>query len=89
MESDKVFNFNKEPSTYSLFPRLKSTAHFFGGGGGGGYVDCTLLGSMLDKIKLMHFHKFFFMCGKALVTLFKRKQDHLYILHCDLLNYPE
>lgn len=35
MESDKVFNFNKEPSTYSLFPRLKSTGHFLGGGGGG------------------------------------------------------
>ena len=35
MESDKVFNFNKEPSTYSLFPRLKSTGRFFLGGGGG------------------------------------------------------
>ena len=33
MESDKVFNFNKEPSTYSLFPRLKSTGRFFGGRG--------------------------------------------------------
>lgn len=33
MESDKVFNFNKERSTYSLFPRLKSTGHFFGGRG--------------------------------------------------------
>ena len=89
MESDKVFNFNKEPSTYSLFPRLKSTGHFFWGGGGRGLRRLHIIGSMLDKIKLMHFHKFFFMCGKALVTLFKRKQDHLYILHCDLLNYPE
>ena len=37
MESDKVFNFNKGPSTYSLFPRSKSTGFFFffvGGGGG-------------------------------------------------------
>lgn len=34
MESDKVFNFHKGPTTYSLFPRLKSTGRFFWGGGG-------------------------------------------------------
>lgn len=36
MESDKVFNFNNGPSTYSLFHRLKSTGRFLGGRGLGG-----------------------------------------------------
>ena len=49
MESDKVFNFNKEPSTYSLFPRLKSTAHFFGGGGGRGLRRLHIIGEHVGQ----------------------------------------
>ena len=51
----------------STFPPLNVNWTFGGGGGGDKAVDVSE-GAFLDKSKLMHFHKLYFMCGTALVT---------------------
>ena len=70
-------------SAYSLVPRLTSTGRLGGKGWCIGHW-------FLDKSKLMHFHKFYVMCGTVLMTIFKRKQDQWknslqsrHILQCD------
>ena len=45
----------------------------FKGEGGGGVRQWTLVRGILDKSKLMHFHRFYVMCGQAFLSLFKRK----------------
>ena len=67
------FSVCKGLSRYSLFPRLMSTGRLDGGGGKA--VD----------VSAEHFWTKAYVYWR-LVTLFKRKQDRLYILHCALLN---
>ena len=61
----------KGPSTYLLFPFLTSTGCL----GGEGVRQWTLVWDInfLDKSKLMHFDKFYIMCGTVLVTSFTVK----------------